>query len=108
MNLKAYKKQFVRLVTRETNSACEVYAVLFESDGQNVVAISEPRLVRIILRKATLALKGFCSGFNILKGYVKNEKEKPQPVPSPYFPTLFGFSNSDFVIQISARPPTIN
>lgn len=106
MSITAYKKQFVRLVTRDIGSACEVYAVLFESDGLNTVAVSEPKLVRIIFKKAQQALKGFCAGFNILKGYVKNEKEEPQPVPSPYFPTLFGVSNADFVIQVSARPPT--
>lgn len=105
MSLTAYNKRFVRFLTVEKASAWEVYAVLFESDGLSVVAISEPKLVRVVA-KDVKALKGSCANPSCLAAS-KPEEQTQEAIPSPYFPTLFGFSNSEFVIHHSARPPTV-
>jgi len=53
-----YKKQYVRFARVEEAGRTLVYAVLLENNGREEVALSEPRLVRVILKAgaATLAL----------------------------------------------------
>jgi hypothetical protein len=105
-NIQTQRK--VKLVTIERETAWVVVAFLTEIRDGEMVPVSEPRVVKVIL-KNNRALAG--------------SKKQPQvlalPAPaifqkvieasyvSPYVSTIFGFSNSHVVIGLAAQPPTI-
>ncbi len=99
------KKQHIRFATLEQPHAWVVVAFLIETNGNETIAVSDPKVVKII-PKSQFALKaGNLSSFAL---------SAPQEIVStlslqrsPYVVSLFGYSNSEVVIGLAAQPPTI-
>ncbi len=106
--IKLHSKQHIRFVTLDKGTVFEVYAILLETEGRETVAISEPKLIRII-QKNTLALRGSKKTVSILTLATSaiSNKQKISGVVSPYITSIFGYPNSQFVMGLSAQPPTI-
>ena len=106
MALSIYKKQFVKFATVEKADAFVVVAILFETNGSETYAISEPKVVKIIAKKNFEISNGHVSQGFILPAPVKEFFRGVAPVKSPFFSTIFGFTNADVVVGLNARPPT--
>jgi len=92
-----YKKQYVRFARVEEAGRTLVYAVLLENNGREEVALSEPQLVRVML-KAGAAVLALPAGHHRLTF-------SASPILSPFAQVFF------FEYEIPhfsyAQPPTI-
>jgi hypothetical protein len=95
--LQKYSKRYIHFVTVEEAARTLVYAVLMQNDGQKTVALSEPRLVRVIIKE------DFSYTF-ALGAAVQAAISYAQPIVSPF---VDFFVQSQAVPSFSyARPPT--
>ncbi len=100
--------QHIRFVTVEKPTAVFVYAILLETTGNETIAVSEPRIVKIIQKKGQLALKGTTpTTIYILPAPQEVIGTKVSKVISPYFAYIFGSETSNFIIGLAAQPPTV-
>jgi hypothetical protein len=107
--IKLHSQQHIRLYTRHCGTTTEVYAVLFETQGSETFAISEPKLVKVIHKKV-FALKGAKQKLSPTLSLGVSSRELPRKISevvSPYISSIFGFINADFIAGLSARPPTL-
>jgi hypothetical protein len=100
-------KRHIRFVTVEKPTAWIIVAILLETSGSETIALSEPRVVRVIPKKTTFTLPGkvIRSNTKILPEPVKNISSSARAIVSPYF-NVFGYKHSHFITWFSARPPT--
>lgn len=104
--LNLYQKRFVRFVTTETPEARLIVAVLFETRGNETVVVGEPRIVKVVPKEPQKLLLG--SGQKILCLEAPCiETKTVSCIPSPFYTTIFGYTNSDTSISLLARPPTV-
>jgi len=103
--LKIQPKQHIRFATIEKSMMWVVVAVLVESrDGEDFV-VSEPKIIRVILKERKLALsKGVISKALCLSVSNCISSSTKTGVISPF--VSFLYTKSSFVIWFSARPPT--
>ena len=99
-------KQHIRFTTIEKSTAWIVVAVLVENDGVDTVAVSEPKIVRIIPKPKSLVLTGSVGNPKLCLSCPEQVLKIKSPVKSP-FSILFGYSNTDLLVWYCARPPTV-
>ncbi len=91
-----YSKRYIRFIRVEENERTLIYAALFENNGQQEVALCEPRLVRVFMKAVhtTLTLPSVttCCSYGT------------QSIVSPFVETFF--SSSKIPTCSYARPPT--
>ena len=101
-------KQYVRFVTVEKPTVWVVVAVLVEDRDGETIALSEPRIVKII-KKEPREMLALASGQRLLASSVV----LPAPasilsssnfIPSPY---IASFGYSEVISWLFARPPTL-
>jgi hypothetical protein len=108
--LKIYSKRHIRFATVEQPTAWLVIAVLLETTGDKTIALSEPRVVKVIPKESMLALPAV---------FVSSSFKAPLALPAPHaivkaiaeptespFASLFNTSNNQFIVWFSAQPPT--
>ncbi|MDQ3076566.1 MAG: hypothetical protein M3Q63_00715 [bacterium] len=100
-------QQHIRFVTVEKPTAIFVYAILLETTGNETVAISEPKLVKVVARKGQLALKGTVPTLvQALPAPLEVIGMRVSKVVSPFFAFIFGSEVSNFIMGIAPQPPT--
>ncbi|MBX4197802.1 hypothetical protein KW782_00505 [Candidatus Parcubacteria bacterium] len=97
-------KQHIRFAKVEQPTAWVIVAILLETTGDETVAISEPRIVKVIPKNNTSLKAGFDTRF-ILNAPVEILIHTA-PFASPYANLLFGSRKSNFITGLAARPPT--
>jgi hypothetical protein len=104
--LKPQTQQHIRFITVEKPTAWVVVAVLVEMNGEETIAVSQPKVVRVI-PKAQAALKGATvqSPF-LLSAPVEISASHFESLVSPYFAYIFGSEKSNFITGLAAQPPT--
>ena len=104
--LKLHTQQHIRFAKVDRGDAWVVVAVLFETTGNETVAISEPKVVKII-PKAIHKLSGSKSSPQAnLSLTAPLEELSNRSIISPYFAHIFGSEKSNFIIGLAAQPPT--
>ena len=106
MAISLYNKRFVKFIRIERPDAFVVVAVLFETNGTETYAVSEPKIVKILPKDSVVIQSGKISHGFTLPAPIKELFKGSSPIKSPFFSTIFGFSNTDLVVSLSARPPT--
>lgn len=98
----------IEFATLERPNAWIVVAFVVEFHGEEKIIVSAPKVVKVILKK-NLALTDGKKQQTLLAlpAPISHAFAVQAPLPSPYVATIFGFSNSDVVIGLAARPPTI-
>lgn len=103
------KNQYqVKFFTVLKGTAVVIYAVAFRKEGSELIAVSEPRIVKIIQKKQAV-LKGSVkiTSKYFLAGNKKAKKataEIKKKIASPYFSeTIF---QTGFIAAIGARAPS--
>ena len=105
--LKVNSKQHIRFIKLEQPTAWVVVAILLETKNGQTVAISEPRVVKII-PKAYYALPGTTRGSVLALSAPKLETlASYRPIASPYIGAIFGTVNSNVIMGLAPMPPTI-
>jgi hypothetical protein len=107
--LKIHTQRKVEFMTVERPTAWVVVAFLVEIAGDERTVISGPKVVKVILKSATGLPSGkkAASAMLALPAPISMAFAVQAPLESPYVTSLFGFSNSDLVIGLAARPPTV-
>ena len=108
--LKLRTKQHIKFVTVDKGTVWIVAAVLIETRGNEPISISEPRIVKIIPKTQNLALNSSVTTIPQVLSLAAAESVVVQPIQpkvSPYF-NAFGYTTSNLVPNVSARPPTQN
>jgi hypothetical protein len=107
LNIQAQRK--VQFATVERSNAWVVLAFLTEIQNGETVIVSEPKVVKVILKHSPQLPSGKKSQTTLLAlpAPVSLEKTIELPIVSPFVSAIFGFSNSDVVIGLAARPPTV-
>jgi hypothetical protein len=106
INLHAQRK--VEFMTVERPTAWVVVAFLVEIRGDERTVLSGPKVVKVIL-KANSSLPGGKKepkAVLALPAPVSMAFAVQVPVVSPFASNIFGFSNTEFVVSLAARPPT--
>lgn len=105
--LTLHSKQHIRFVTVEKATGLFVYAILLETTGNETLAVSEPKLVKIIPKKANLGLAG-TNGVSSrwLVAPIEDLIAQTSKIASPYFAFIFGSEASNFITGIAPQPPT--
>lgn len=108
--LKTRTQQHIRFAKIEKPHAWFIVAVLFETTGSETVAISEPKIVKIIY-KAQYLLTGKTkkqAAVVLLSNThaQKNQNILKRHVISSYSKAFFGNIKSYSVIGLAAQPPT--
>ena len=104
--LKLHTQQHIKFAKLDRGDAWVVVAVLFETTGTETVAISEPKIVRII-PKAYQALPGSKSSQQAVLSLAAPAEELTRThIVSPYFAYIFGTEKSNFITGIAPQPPT--
>jgi len=100
-------KQFVRFATIDRPTARIVVAFLVEVQGFETVVVSEPRIVKIVPKAVTPALRGAVRSqdYFFLPGFIQNKKSTGLKI-SPFVSAIFGSTNSDFIAGLAPQPPT--
>ncbi len=107
--LKIQPQRKVQFVTVERPTAWLVVAFLTEMRGEEAIIVSKPKIVKVILKRAMALLEGKNKASTLALPAPKAEiKIKAVSIKSPYVSVIFGYSNSDVVIGLAARPPTNN
>ncbi len=114
--LKPNTQQHIKFITVEKPTAWLVVAVLVEMMGDEMVSVSEPKVVKIIQkaclrpacagRRQALALKGSTQSQFLLSAPAVVQLSKSQAQVSPYFAFIFGSEKSNFITGLAAQPPT--
>ncbi|MCC2630756.1 MAG: hypothetical protein K0S38_565 [Candidatus Paceibacter sp.] len=108
INLHTQRK--VEFMTVERATAWVVVAFLVEIRGNERTVLSGPKIVKVILKRNVGLLEGKKQGSTAvlaLPAPVSTAFAVQEPVVSPFASNIFGFSNSDFVVSLAARPPTV-
>lgn len=105
--LKINTKRHIRCCTVETPTAWLVVAVLLETRGNETIAVSEPKVIKVI-QKVTYTLGGSTSVFSYPKLTAPEilSTIKVGKILSPYVPN-FGFGQSNIITGLAAQPPTL-
>ncbi len=103
--LKIHTKRHIRFATLDKGNVFVVVAVLLETTGTETVAISEPRVVKII-PKAQYTLPGTISYSRALNASTKVIAAIKGSIISPYISHIFGSEKSNFITGLAAQPPT--
>src|SRR4051812_16534674 len=99
-------QRHIRFAKIEKPTAWVVVAVLVETNGDETVIVSEPKIVRVI-PKTVVALTGTVSETGILTlTSPKPDTEYTEAIISPFTSTLFGFSNTKVITGLAPQPPT--
>lgn len=107
--LKLNPQRKVKLVTVERPTAWLVVAFLTETRGEETIIISGPKVVKVILKQSKALVGGKKQGnaaVLALPAPVSTSFAVITPIASPFVSYIFGFSNSDVVMGLAARPPT--
>ncbi len=105
--LKLNPQRKVKLVTVERPTAWLVVAFLTETRGDETVVISAPKIVKVILKQSKALIEAKKTNAVLaLPAPVGLDAVIEIPTASPYVSSIFGYSNSDVVIGLAARPPT--
>jgi len=107
--LQIHTQRKVEFMTVERPTAWIVVAFLVEYAYDERKVISGPKIVKVILKTATALPDGKKPGSKpllALPAPVSLAFAVTAPIISQYFPNIFGFSNSEFVTGLAARPPT--
>ena len=96
-------KRHIRFATVDKGTAWVVVAILIETTGNQTVAVSEPKVIKIIPKKPVLSLTGHTAELTAPNINVIFEKA----VPSPFISILFGNTNTSYIASLGARPPTL-
>ena len=91
-----YSKRYIRFIRVEETDQTLIYAVLLEHNGWQEIALCEPRLVRIILKKDPLLT---------LPVGTQHQNPISKPILSPFTKTFF--STTTIPTFSYARPPTL-
>jgi hypothetical protein len=102
--LKLHTQQHIRFAKVEEANAFVVYAILVETCGNETVAISEPKIVKIIPKKVATLSGSIASPFALV-GSAATISHIKSPVASP-FATLFDFNIYKVDTGLGAQPPT--
>src|SRR4051812_18708827 len=101
-------QRHIRFAKIEKPTAWVVVAVLVETQGDETIIISEPKIVRVI-PKTTTALAGTVSESGILTlSSPKSESTYTEAIISPFASKIFGFTNSEVKTGVAPQPPTVN
>jgi hypothetical protein len=103
--LKLHSQQHIRFAKVDRGDAWVVVAVLFETTGNETVAISEPKIVKVI-PKAQYALPSGSKTHQVLLLAAPAQVLVEHAIASPYFTQIFGYSDSNFITGIAPQPPT--
>lgn len=108
--LKIHSKRHIRFATLEQPTAWVIVAVLLETRGNETIALSEPRVVKVIPKDGRLTLPGtfVSSSFNAPLALPASHaivKNLVSSIISP-FVSSFNISDKEFVMWFSAQPPT--
>jgi hypothetical protein len=109
LNIHVQRK--VEFMTIEKPMAWVVVAFLVEIRGDERIVLSGPKVVKVILKKNAGLLEGKKQGGNVvlaLPAPVSMAFSVQAPIVSPFASNIFGFSNSDLVVSLAARPPTFS
>ncbi|MDD4989212.1 MAG: hypothetical protein PHV42_02200 [Candidatus Pacebacteria bacterium] len=97
----------VKFFTIDKGTSVVIYAVAFRKEGSELIAVSEPRIVRIITREQAM-LKGEVSSGNFsLPGKISasvRRLTKTLPIISPFFNS--SIFQTGFIATIGARAPS--
>ncbi|MES2436951.1 MAG: hypothetical protein V4519_02975 [Patescibacteria group bacterium] len=104
--LKLHRKQHIRFATIEQPTQFVVVAVMLETVGTETVAISEPKIVKIIPKAIHLLSGSKTSPQAVLALTAPALALISQPIVSPYFAHIFGSEKSNFITGLAAQPPT--
>ncbi len=107
MQIQQKSNHIVKFFTVDKGTAVVIYAVAFRKEGSELIAVSEPRIVKIVA-KEQVALKGEVSSGNFslpgkISASVRNFK-KIIPVISPFFTN--SIFQTGFIATIGARAPS--
>ncbi len=107
MQIQQKNNHIVKFFTVDKGTSVVIFAVAFRKEGSELIAVSEPRIVKVIAKK-TAALKGKVSSGNFslpgkISASVRNFKYTT-PVPSPFFNT--SIFQTGFIATIGARAPS--
>ncbi|MDD5068247.1 MAG: hypothetical protein PHS53_03365 [Candidatus Pacebacteria bacterium] len=107
MQIQQRENRIVKFFTVDKGTSVVIYAVAFRKEGSELIAVSEPRIVRIIA-KEQVVLKGEVSSGNFsLPGKISTSVRrltKTLPVISPFFET--SIFQTGFIATIGARAPS--
>jgi hypothetical protein len=98
------QKQRIKFAKIEKPTCTYVVAFLVEEQNGETVIVSEPKIVKVIAKKAALAIKGAVQKILALGSGPKAAVKISSAIPSPYI-SLF-VKESIFTPSIYARPPT--
>jgi hypothetical protein len=98
-------QQHIRFAKIEQAHAWVVVAVLVETVGNETVAISEPKVVKIIPKKLA-QLSGFVARSVLLGAHAVVISHIDSPVISP-FAKYFDFAIYNVATGLGAQPPTV-
>ncbi len=104
--LKLRTKQHIRFAKLDQGTAWVVVAVLIETVGTETIAISEPKIVKIIPKTQQYALSGNVAKNLTLAAPISAHHAQPSSVISPYISTIFGYADSNFIVGLAPLPPT--
>ncbi len=105
--LQIHTQRKVEFMKIERANAWVVVAFLVEYALDERKVVSGPKVVKVILKTANALPSGKKQALLALPAPVSTSFAVTAPIVSIYFPNTFGFSNSEFVISLAARPPTI-
>ena len=101
-------KRHIRCARVETPTAWLVVAVLLETRGGETVAVSEPKVIKVIPKPTQLVLGGsYAKTTLFLAAPTTLASSSYSKILSPYVPNL-GFAQSNIITGLAARPPTPN
>ncbi len=103
--LKVNNKQHIRFIRLEQPTVWVVLAILLETRGDETVAISEPKVVKII-PKTVRMLAGTVGSSVLALGTSACQAPACRAVASPYIGAIFGTVNSRVIIGLAPMPPT--
>jgi hypothetical protein len=106
--LKIHRKQHIRFATIEQPTRFVVVAVMLETVGNETVAISEPKIVKIIPKAIHLLSSTKASPRAILSLSAPVQSSTVGNIVSPYFAHIFGSEKSNFIVGLAAQPPTFS
>jgi hypothetical protein len=104
--LKIHESQQIKFLTVEKPTAWIIVAVLVNTEGDRIVSVSAPKIVKIVPKKAACALPGACAESMMLLEGARPQMVYREPVISPYVNAVV--EEPCVLAWVGARPPTIN
>jgi hypothetical protein len=108
--LQIHTQRKIEYITVERATAWIVLAVLVETNGDQKTIIGKPRVVNVVLKAHSALTDGKVKKAQqllALPAPISTSFAVTARIVSPFFPNVFGFSNSEFVMSLAARPPTV-